>query len=655
MLVGLDDRGWLQDLYYPHIGSENHVGEDRQHRIGVFVDGVMYWLSDEAFSVTAETRSDTLATRIVAENKAAGVTLEISGVVYNEKPIFVRKIKVKNTWDVVRDITLYLCQEFEISQSRQASTAYFDPANECLIHYRARRVFLINAIDEDGSFSQYTTGVCGIEGKEGSWKDAEDGELQGNTIEHGPADSCMGLKRTYAAKQERTSYFWIIASKSIQQAVKLNRYVHDKSPDHILETTKDYWQAWLKRKPFHFHDLSDEIISLFKRSLLVIRSHADDEGGILASSDSDMLQRGKDSYGYVWPRDGAYIVRALDRVGAWNVSERFFEFIHRALTEEGYLMHKYGPDGSLGSSWHPWFHEGAYQLPIQEDETSTILHQLWNHYQHSKDIEFVENLYNPLIQNAADFLMTYRHDETNLPKRSYDLWEERIGVHTYTAASVYGGLIAAGKFARLLGKEVEAQRFEAVAEEVKQAIMKYLYDKDAGYFVSSGEVMDGEFVQDTRVDFSATIGIWYFRVLPPDDRRIADSMAYTQEALGVPEVGGFARHENDAYYRSEENKSSSAPGNPWFVTTLWYAQYVIERAKGPDDLKEVVRILEWVEENTTSAGVLSEQLDLRTGENLSATPLVWSHAEFVTTVSMYLEKLQDLGICDNCDLSDSLS
>jgi len=649
MLVGIDEYGQMQDLYYPHIGLENHIGDAHQHRVGVFVDGGMYWLSDSNFHVSSSTNPETMESKISARNSKIGVTITIRGVVYNEKSIFVREVKVRNNWDVVREMTLFFGQEFEISQSRQASTAYFDPVNECIVHYRGRRAFVVNAVDGDGSFSQYTTGVSGIENKEGSWRDAEDGQLQGNPIEHGPADSALGLERTYQAKEERTTYFWITAGSSIKEVIELNKYVHDHTPEHLLKTTSNYWRAWLGRCPEHFHDLSDAAQDLFKRSLLTLRAHADKDGGILASSDSDMLQRGKDSYEYVWPRDGSFITRALDQVDAWKVSERFFYFMNEVLSDEGYLMHKYGPDGSLGSSWHPWFYDDMYQLPIQEDETATVLHTLWKHYQQSQDLEFIEGIYNSFIQRAANFLISYRHHDTNLPKRSYDLWEERIGVHTYTASSVYGGLHAAASFADLLGKEVEANHYKSKANEVKDAILKYLYDEEDGCFVRSGETEDGSFVQDTTIDFSATFGVWYFDVLPAQDERLVNSMALTQEALGVPGVGGFARYEGDTYYRDDKNQGITAPGNPWFITTLWYAQYVTDLAENREEIQQVAHILEWVTGNTTDSGLLSEQLDLKSGKPLSATPLIWSHGEYIITVVKYLEKLEELGLCNECD------
>ena len=50
-------------------------------------------------------------------------------------------------------------------------------------------------------------------------------------------------------------------------------------------------------------------------------------------------------------------------------------------------MHKYLPDGALGSSWHPWLKDGQVQLPIQEDETALVVWAMYEHYMQSKDLD----------------------------------------------------------------------------------------------------------------------------------------------------------------------------------------------------------------------------------------------------------------------------
>ena len=43
-------------------------------------------------------------------------------------------------------------------------------------------------------------------------------------------------------------------------------------------------------------------------------------------------------------------------------------------------------------------------------------------------------------------------------------------------------------------------------------------------------------------------------------------------------VGGVARYENDYYHRVSSD-IATVPGNPWFICTLWLADYFIARAK----------------------------------------------------------------------------
>ena len=50
-------------------------------------------------------------------------------------------------------------------------------------------------------------------------------------------------------------------------------------------------------------------------------------------------------------------------------------------------------------------------------------------------------------------MMNYRDRKTGLPLPSYDLWEERQGVLTFTVSAVYGGLIAAASFTEAFGEK----------------------------------------------------------------------------------------------------------------------------------------------------------------------------------------------------------
>ena len=61
----------------------------------------------------------------------------------------------------------------------------------------------------------------------------------------------------------------------------------------------------------------------------------------------------------MWPRDGALVADAMSLAGYQSVIAPFFHFCSQALTPEGYLNHKFNPDGTVGSSWHPFIVQGA--------------------------------------------------------------------------------------------------------------------------------------------------------------------------------------------------------------------------------------------------------------------------------------------------------
>jgi GH15 family glucan-1,4-alpha-glucosidase len=282
---------------------------------------------------------------------------------------------------------------------------------------------------------------------------------------------------------------------------------------------------------------------------------------------------------------------------------------------------------------------GEAQLPIQEDETASILFALWKHYAKHKDIEFIEDLYNSFIEPAAEFMCEYIESETGLPKASFDLWEEKYGTSTYTSASTYAGLIAASHFAQVLGKAGPARTFEAVAERIKTAIGDVLYDKESGSFVKQVIHTEEGLEYDRVIDISSLYGLQLFEVFDLDDERMVSMLRVVEDKLQVHGVSrGFVRYEGDTYYTQQ---SAGSP-NPWVICTLWIARYYIEIAKSKDDLKYPLEILEWTCSHASTSGALSEQMQPDTREHLSASPLVWSHAEFVLASLAYVEKVEEL-------------
>ncbi len=642
ILVGLDDRGSVTDFFYPFVGVENHV-RGEPHRVGVWQHGRTSWLTDEEWAVEIDLVKDTYVGKIKCFNKKTNLEILFTDIVYNEKNIFLRKAKITNHGDSTQEIKLFFHQVFCIYGTPQEDTAYYDPVKNVLIHYEGRRMFLIYAETSDVPFNEYSVGLYGIEGREGTYKDAEDGVLSKNSIEHGHVDSVCGVPLTLHKGETKEVFYWITVGETKGEAYELHEYVLYRRPDSLIESTDKFWRAWLTRQDYITCDVkNDRMLDLFKKSLFYVRGNIDNRGAILASPDSSMLQHGRDTYSYMWPRDGAMTVMALLEVGEYNISKHFFKFCNDVIEPDGYLMHKYRADKSLGSSWHSFVKDGQPILPIQEDETALVLVALWQYYERTKDIDFIEMHYTTVIRRMATFLTEFTDDDTGLPLPSYDLWEEKHGVSTFTASAVYAGLQAGANFAKLFQKENDEALFTKKANSVREAIVKHLYDEERGAFIKLLNKKKGEVIRDTLIDMSSVYGVFAYGVLDVHDERVVSSIKAVEKNLRLHTgIDGVPRYEGDRYYMQVDGTP-----NPWYITTLWLAQYYAKAATKPEDLETVRYWINWVIIHSPLSKVLSEQLHPFTGEQLSATPLTWSHGEYIRTIIAYYEALKRMGLCE---------
>ena len=648
MLVDLDSNGLVRDLYYPYVGQENHVN-GKKHMIGVWVEGKFSWFDSGEWKRTLVYEKETMVSNLIGIHKSLGIELRFRDAVDYKKNIFMRRITVRNMRKKQRKISIFLHQRFECYESNIGDTVYYHPSLGAVIHYKGKRYFLMNGMYKNEAIhgmNSYTTGLAGERGLEGTYKDAEDGYLSGNPIEHGSVDSTVSFLLDLPPEQSHELDYWICAGKDFYEVSELNSFVHKHGVAKLIDKTAKHWFAWVNRTKFEFMGLNDKVVDLFKRSLLFIRAHIDDNGAVIASSDSDILFMRRDSYAYMWPRDGALIVRSLDRAGYSKLTEQFFNFCERVITPDGYLFHKYRPDGSLGSSWHPWIHEGSTQLPFQEDQVGLVLDSFWKHFEQHAQVDHAKKALDSFIRKSADFMVNYMDKSTGLPFASYDLWEEKLGIFTFTCSAVYAGLQAAGHFESQIGTAQQAEKYYNASDKLKEAILTHLYDEKEKRFIKGVYYKDNELKKDMTNDASSVYGVFHFKVLEVDDERIRSSFEYFKKDLKVKtKIGGYARYEGDVYHKV----SDKIPGNPWFITSLWLAEYYIALAKTKKELEPAIDMFNWVTKHALPTGALSEQLHPLTGEPLSVTPLTWSHAAFVIAINKYLEKLDELEICKMCN------
>lgn len=625
--VGINRHGLVHDFYYPYVGVENHsAGPNLRHRIGVWADGSISWLEDGSWNIGFDYHHETLIGRIRAKNEQLGILLEFDDAVDASVSAFMRNIHIVNLRDEARDIRLFMHQAFAIGDGRSnTDTAQYLPDSDAILHYRGRRAFLVAGTVNGEPFDQYTVGLFGIEGREGTYRDADDGELSGCNVEHGRVDSTLRFRLELAPHASGRVHYWIAAGTSLREALYVHKHIGELTVPNRLQETALYWKEWLAPAKHAAEQMEPAFRDSFLKSALILKSQIDKRGAIMASTDTTMLNYSRDAYAYCWPRDGAYIVWPLIRMGYVDEPMRFFEFMKRGLHPSGYLMHKYRADGALGSSWHPYIHNGVVAPPIQEDETAGTLFVFAQFYQQRNDSKLLKDFYDPMIRPMADFLADYVDETTGLPKASYDLWEEVYLTTTYSTSVTYAALLAAADLADAAEDADSAVRWRSAAGDIAEAAKKLLYNAKRRSFYKGLIVRDGQIEYDETIDSSSLYGVFMYGLFPLDSDEVKAAVSSLESTFSVSaESPGIPRYEHDYYHRT----SSSSLGNWWVITSLWLAQYY-QMIGQPERADAVLR---WVRNLADKTGILPEQLDPGDGSFISVAPLTWSHAEYLSTL-----------------------
>ncbi|MDQ3321134.1 MAG: glycoside hydrolase family 15 protein, partial [Acidobacteriota bacterium] len=413
LLVNFDDKYQIRDIYFPHVGQENHT-EGFPFRFGVWADGDFSWVSSGEWTRRLSYKPETLVTDVRLTNEKLGVEIVSNDTVASHANVFLRRVRVSNLLDKPREIRVFLHQDFRIYENKIGDTAFYDPESLALVHYKKHRYFLINTAPH---FDVFATGRKAFRESEGTWRDAENGVLNGGAITEGSVDSTVGLHFNLEANGAFEFFYWIAAGTSHAEVCGLNQHVLEQTPQNFLNYTENYWRAWVNKNNDDFGNLTPETTELYKRSLLIVRTQTDDGGAILAANDSDVTERATDHYSYLWTRDGALVANALDLAGYPSLTKKFFELCGKIVSKEGYFLQKYNADGTVASGWHAAWDVSAKKslMPIQEDETALVIWALWEHYEKFRDIEFMHRLYQPLVVRCAEFMTDYRDEKLKLP------------------------------------------------------------------------------------------------------------------------------------------------------------------------------------------------------------------------------------------------
>lgn len=604
LLATLSARGELERLCWPSVDWGQHLGE---LRLGLVAGGPTTWLDeavDDAYAQEYLEDSNALRT--------TGPSAELVDFAFSDD-VLVRRVR-----PAADDARVLLYCRPELDESAKYGSAYIDPDTGALVFYRRDRAL---AIGFWGDFAA----TCG--GQSGSVREeAERGELGPGTIDQGAVDGA--LLSAAPGPMDVACVF----GASPEEALALLRDTLLRDPDVLVEQRLAEDRARLAGAE---EASSGQLAALYRRSLLVVDMATDRaSGGVIAAPEFDSVFEGCGGYGFVWGRDLAYIVLGMLAAGREDEARGALRWLVRTQAPEGLWLQRHWTDGRLAPSW------GLHQI----DETGAILFAFEAACEELADPVLEGELW-PAMRRGADFLLAFRDDATGLPRPSVDLWEERQGQHTYSAAAVYGGLCSAAKMARRQTPELAATYAEG-AHAVQQAIETQLWSDEHGRYLRSRRVgleVAGEpplfdsglpypnravgAVEevDATVDASLLGLSWPFGVVEADSPRMRATVEAIERGL-VEDGGGVLRYPDDDY----------RGGNAWILTTLWLGLHR-RRAGDEDGLRQAVQ---FALSRQTKLGLLPEQVT-REGEPAWVLPLTWSHAMLLLAARPELALVRD--------------
>ena len=362
---------------------------------------------------------------------------------------------------------------------------------------------------------------------------------------------------------------------------------------------------------------------LFQRSIEIILENQAESGAYVASPSFP-------AYRYCWFRDGSYIAHAMDLAGQHDSSRRFHRWAaarvleREAAVRSGIAKWTAGEKLSDADILHTRYKleggdvEASGRGNFQLDGFGTWLWALNEHHKLEPNTPLPEDVLHAAAL-VADFLSAL------WPAACYDCWEEHPEhVHPYTLAAIYGGLRA--------HSELAGADHQAVIGDLRSALLGGA--RQFGYFV--------KFPGSPEVDASLLGLAVPYGVVAADDPRMVKTVEQMETTL--LRAGGLHRYAGDTYYG----------GGAWILLSAWLAWYYAGLiALHPDDAAspaaKIGDLGAWIRLRTGPHLELPEQVaeHLNSSDEFPAwlkrsgpvaSPLLWSHAAYITLV-MELDSL----------------
>jgi GH15 family glucan-1,4-alpha-glucosidase len=386
----------------------------------------------------------------------------------------------------------------------------------------------------------------------------------------------------------------------------------------LMEATMEYWSDWAHhcgpgrcvfRGPWHNHVV---------RSALVLKLLTHPQTGAIAAAPTTSLPeviggvRNWD-YRFAWIRDASFTVQSLYALGHEEEALEYFQWLRSLCREFGshedhlHIRVMYGLHGEQDLEEYTLDHLSGYRNSapvrvgnaaaeqIQLDVYGELVNAFYETRRYGEEITqgdwgFIRKIVNTACQ-------TWDTEDSGI-------WEVRGGPRhfTYSKLMCWVALDRSIELAEKYGLEASLAEWKKTREKIQQAILERGFSEKLGSFVQS---FDSEALDAT----SLLIPIVGF--LPPEDPRVQGTISATLEHLTSD--GMVYRYLGDDGLPGQEGT--------FVLCTFWLVDALVLAG----ELEKAEALLLGVLEHASPLGLLAEQIDAASGEQLGNYPQAFSH------------------------------